>query len=426
MQLAHLLVLPPMEEDPVSTSQSYVIREGQSMILGRSYEADIVIRHPTVSRRHAVLALLPTGLQVTDLGSSNGITLAGEPLQQGSSAMVESGELLEIGDVGVRVSLVHPGGRKRGHTPPPLPTDQFTFVERLGSGSHGAVWAAWQNLLERMVAVKVLHEDFRLDQESEEARRFLREAQICAKVRSPYIVELYDVRIADSIPYLIMELVQGPTALERVQDADLEVAEALGIGADVSQALLVLAEHEIVHRDIKPANVLLAPECAKLTDFGIAKLDQPLAGDLTQSGIGLGSLPYAAPEQVREARVATIQSDLYSLGATLYHLIAGRPAFPARVDSQQELMAVVAKIENEPPTRLRSLNSKCPSALEIVVDRLMSKKPADRGTTREAVRDLLALRSRMRMEGTPAEETQSQARTTEGRGRRRPGGRRGE
>jgi serine/threonine protein kinase len=171
-----------------------------------------------------------------------------------------------------------------------------------------------------------------------------------------------------------MELVQGGSAQDRLMQGPLPIAEALKIGEDVARALEAIAQVGIVHRDVKPQNILLGPGgIAKLSDFGIAK---ELGGRmLTTKGTGLGSLPYAAPEQIRDASSVDPRTDVYGLGATLYHLISGRTPFPSRGIPIVELVRCIL---DKPPLPLRGFRPECPPDVEQLIYEMLAKEPGDR------------------------------------------------
>ncbi|RFU43575.1 hypothetical protein DZF91_00350 [Actinomadura logoneensis] len=222
---------------------------------------------------------------------------------------------------------------------------RYRILGLIGRGGMGRVWRAYDAELGREVAVKEL----RLPEEVEDAERrewyarAEREARAAARLRHPGIVALHDrVTGDDGRPWLVMELVEGPS-LDAVIRADgpLPPARVAAIGRQMLDALATAHAHGIVHRDVKPANVLLDGDRAILTDFGIAALD----GDatLTRSGALLGTPAYMSPEQVR-GRPATPASDLWSLGATLYAAVEGRPPFGGPTHG-----AIFVAIATEPP-----------------------------------------------------------------------------
>ncbi|MBX3472090.1 MAG: protein kinase [Planctomycetes bacterium] len=366
----------------------FVVRLGQSFTVGRGSDVAITIDDERVSRRHAALELRPEGLFVTDLGSRNGTFILGRPLTANQPLLTAPGDVLELGAHRLRLDiqgLDERSRRERQRTQrldePLLPQEEFELLGEIGRGATGRVYAARQRLLDRLVAVKVLRSDLGEDEEGQ--RRFLREARVCVKIDSPYVVQVHDVRMVYGRACLIMELINGPSAKDRLAGGALPIAQVVRIGLDVANALQAAHKVGVVHRDIKPANILLVPDGpAKLSDFGIAKeLDS--VESLTATGEGLGTLAYVSPEQATEARSVTPKTDLYGLGATLYHLAAGRPPFlPTSAK-------VLLEIMDRPPPPVTSFRPDCPSDLAALIHQLLEKDPARRPASAAAAGERL-------------------------------------
>lgn len=355
-----------------------VLHEGQAFEIGRGRRVDIRLEALAVSRRHASIRLGPAGVVVEDLHSRNGTEVDGRPLESGEAVLVEPGSRIGIGPYEV-VPKVLPGEDRQG------PEERERVVELLraegvearycvGRGSTGSVWVGWSEQLARMVAVKLL--DVRLAAESgEDRRRFLREARVCARLDSPHTIRLLDFRIAGDRPLLILEFVAGLSAMERLREGFLELDEVLGVGVHLARALAALEDAGIVHRDIKPSNVLLSADgLAKLSDFGIAR-DLSADTALTQAGVGLGTLAYMAPEQFSEAHRATSAADVYGLGATLYHLLAGRPPFSVLGLRPSEAMERIRSQEAPP---LDEVRPEIPREVAEFIARMLAKRPQER------------------------------------------------
>ena len=252
----------------------------------------------------------------------------------------------------------------------------------LGSGGMGIVWCADDVLLLRPVALKELVFPPWLSEDQRDAicERSLREARAAARINSPHAVRVYDVVEDEGRPFIVMELVLGRTLSDVVHhDGPLAPAEAARIGLAVLDALVAAHAVGVIHRDVKPSNVMIRDDGhVTLTDFGIARTD----GDprITSTGLLLGSPSYVAPELVRGAAPVPA-SDLWSLGATLYTLVEGRPPFERR-EPFITLAAVVA--DEPPPLRTNGL-------LGHVVRRLLAKEPATRPAAAEVRRVLSAL-----------------------------------
>jgi serine/threonine-protein kinase len=247
----------------------------------------------------------------------------------------------------------------------------YKLLHRLGSGGMADVYLAEQISLGRYVAVKVLRpETFRHDVA---VTRFEQEARAAASLIHGHIVQIYEVACVDGLHFLAEEYVAGPSLREWLdRHGPLTPAQALTVLAQVGSALVRAAQQGIVHRDIKPENLLVTPTGdVKVADFGLARVaSDDLA--LTQDGMALGTPLYISPEQ-GQGQTVDARSDLYSLGATLYHLVAGKPPFEAA----SPVAVVVAHIK-EPLTPLRSVRPGVPEPLCGLIERLLAKEPSKR------------------------------------------------
>lgn len=198
--------------------------------------------------------------------------------------------------------------------------DRYELIEVLASGGMATIWRARDTRLERFVALKRPHP---APAESKLHERMEREARAAAGVNHPNLVTMFDTGRDEDGPYLIMELVEGPTLA--APGREIGASEALAIGAQLADALAAVHEAGIVHRDVKPANVILAERGPCLTDFGIASM-QGATGDLTQTGTILATPLYAAPE-VLAGDAPSPASDVFSLSAVVYGLLKGRPPY---------------------------------------------------------------------------------------------------
>ena len=367
-------------------TKRFVIRRGERAVLGRGQSVDIHLDDRGISRRHLEVEVREDGVYLTDLGSSNGTRLGIYDLPPNEPTLHYGEETVFVGDVKLYVRLLDQSAKStaRGLGAAFLPRDEFEVLGVAGRGGSSTVWAARQLLLDRQVAIKTFATD--LAPGSEDHQRFLREARLYTEVRSPYVVELYDIRVGEGVPYLILELVRGPTALARLEQGVVAIPEALTIGEEIARALEAIHKAGIVHRDVKPGNVLLTTQgVAKLGDFGLAKgANDPT---ITAMDLGMGSLSYVSPEQARAAVRATPESDLYGLGATLYHLLSSVPPF--LFDEEEAMVLRLARLEREQPAPLRSLRADCPPELARLVDQLLLKDPARRPGPATRVAELL-------------------------------------
>ena len=203
---------------------------------------------------------------------------------------------------------------------PQLVDDRYELVEVLASGGMATVWRARDTRLNRLVALKRPHP---APAESKVHERVAREARAAAGVNHPNLVTVFDTGVDQDGPYLVMELVAGPSLAAPGREIPLE--EAISIGAQLADALAIVHEAGVVHRDVKPANVILSSDGPRLTDFGIASIEEGTS-ELTLPGTVLATPSYAAPE-VLAGGAPTPASDVFSLAALIYGLIAGVPAF---------------------------------------------------------------------------------------------------
>ena len=295
-----------------------------------------------------LLAEPPTGLSEIDVGAAETVTaLPG--------------------------STPKPRVRTRSGLEIPARLGHFELHEVLGEGGMGAVFRAFDTSLHRDVAIKVL----RAEVASEPAliARFQREARSQARLTHPHITTIYFVGEQDGFPYFAIELVPGGTLADTLRsDEVLAWEQALEYLIQIVSGLRHAHDKGIIHRDIKPANLLLdADGRVKIADFGLAKpIEEGGDVELTAAGSFMGTPQYVAPEQARGEQVDH-RADIYSLGATFYHLLAKRPPFDAPTP-----VGVVMKHASEPLPDLRDFNAHVPPRFRDIIARMMAKSPADR------------------------------------------------
>jgi hypothetical protein len=252
----------------------------------------------------------------------------------------------------------------------------YEIEERIGAGGMGEVYRAYDQRLERMVAVKVLAIDWAGDHEFR--ARFRREARALSKLSHPNVCAVYDVGAENGTDYFVMELLEGETLAARLQRGALE--EAIDVARQTATALATSHRVGVVHRDLKPANIFLTSSGVKLLDFGLARIAQAAAlpsahtvtDALTQRGMVLGMFQYMSPEQVN-GEEADARTDLFSLGVILYEMVTGRRAFAG--DSQATLTASILK--DDPPA-IRAVRPEAPPELDALIRSCLVKKPDDR------------------------------------------------
>jgi serine/threonine protein kinase/tetratricopeptide (TPR) repeat protein len=270
----------------------------------------------------------------------------------------------------VRVHM-DPGSR------PPLKTiGHYQITRTLGQGGMGIVYAAWDNRLNRAVALKTIRAT---DSDPTADERLRREARAGARVNHPNICQLYDMGSEEGQFYIAMELLEGESLASRLEDGPLPLKDAVGIALSVLSALDALHTHGLIHRDLKPSNIFLTPHAVKLLDFGLALSIG--AGDwqtrLTTPGTVVGTPRYLSPEQLLEEPVDH-RTDVFAAGAVLYEMITGRPAFDA--ETMPKLVHAVA-YENPPGLD----GPPAVVAVDRVIHKALAKRPQDRYSSARAM-----------------------------------------
>ena len=252
-------------------------------------------------------------------------------------------------------------------------------------GGMSSVFRAHDRMLERAVALKILHEQFTRDDDYVE--RFRREARSVAQLAHPNIVTVIDRGEQDGRQFIVFEYIEGANLKEVVREGALPIDDVLDLGIQVGRALAFAHNRGIVHRDVKPQNVLLNDERqAKVTDFGIARsLD---VKGVTQTGTVLGTSDYIAPEQARGEQVDP-KTDMYSLGAVLYELLTGEVPYPG-----DNFVAIAMRHLHDPVPSVLDRRPDCPLRLDAAVSTAMAKDPDDRfGSMEELLGELEACRA---------------------------------
>jgi hypothetical protein len=268
---------------------------------------------------------------------------------------------------------------------PGLILGDYQLQDRIGWGGMGAVYRALHLRLGREVALKVIAPPYLSSEEV--MARFYREMRAVGKLDHPYLVRATDARQVGDWHLLVMELLEG-IDLGRLMArlGPLSVADACEMVRQVAEGLEHMHEHGIVHRDIKPSNLMLIRGgTIKVLDLGVARLQEEVADGITPSHLAMGTPDYMAPEQAGDPRAVTPRSDLYSLGCTLYHLLAGQPPFHGSGSPFRKLLGH----QQAPIPPLRPRRPDLPEGLAGVLDRMLAKEPAARpGSAREVAESL--------------------------------------
>ena len=262
---------------------------------------------------------------------------------------------------------------------------RYEMIGLIGKGGMGDVYKARHRMMDRTVALKIINRD--LTQKSEAVDRFHREVKAAAQLSHPNIVTAHDAEQAGELHFMVMEYVDGVDLARTVKERGaLPIAEACDYVRQAASGLQQAHELGMVHRDIKPHNLMVTNDgTVKILDFGLASLAPDSVadadtveahGDLTVAGAIMGTPDFISPEQAEDARQADIRSDIYSLGATLYCLLAGRPPFTD--GSVMHKLESHARVEPEP---LQSLRDDIPAEVVAVISKMMAKNPNERFQT---------------------------------------------
>lgn len=275
-----------------------------------------------------------------------------------------------------------PGGGVSGKIPETI--GRYRLLSRLGGGGMGEVYLARDSLLERNVALKILAPDTAAD--PERMRRFEQEARAAAALNHPNIAHIYEAGEVSGLRFLAMEYVEGRTLAEQIRAGAPDLTSVVDLAVQAADAVAEAHRHGITHRDLKPSNLMVTPRGQlKVLDFGLAKIAGPLrekamatgpnaptrtvAMPITESGAVVGTVHYMSPEQAL-GREVDHRSDIFSLGAVLYEMATGRPAFPGNTAA-----AVFDGILNHTPAPMRDMNPQVPPELERAVFKALEKDP---------------------------------------------------
>jgi len=260
------------------------------------------------------------------------------------------------------------GGRAgaRARFEPGRVIEGFRIVRRLGRGGMGEVYLAYEESLERKVALKVLAEN--LSDDPSLVKRFAREARVAARLNHPNIVTIYSVHEAGDLTFFAMEYIEGESLAHLIErEGPLPVEQALAVAEQAAEALGCAHGAGILHRDVKPSNIMVTPSgVVKVLDFGIAKVLGEKT-ELTRDGTFLGTLSYASPEQCDGVQLDA-RTDIYSLGVVLYEMLAGRLPFEADTP-----LSLIKRIATEKPPDLVLFNPAVPVPVGRLVERMIEK-----------------------------------------------------
>lgn len=298
-------------------------------------------------------------------------------LEQKLSRAKQMSETVILGTAGGRTNastLILEGGQVEK---PML--GRYQVEKELGKGAMGVVYLGRDPKIGRVVAIKTmaLSQEFEPDELEDVKQRFFREAETAGRLNHPYIVTIFDAGEEHDLAYIAMEFLKGKDLAPHAKTGQLlPLPKMLSIAARVAEALSYAHAQSVVHRDIKPANIMYDPEAdsVKVTDFGIARITD---SSKTKTGMVLGTPSFMSPEQLAGQKIDG-QSDLFSLGVTIYQLASG--GLPFQGETMTQLMF---KIANEPPADILALNPTLPDALVAIIDKALAKDKAQRFATGE-------------------------------------------
>lgn len=357
-------------ENGPKKGKRFMLSGSADYVVGRDAESSIILKDRLVSRRHFRIGLANEGEKtffLEDLESANGTFLNGLRIAQ--KKPLQAGDRIQIGET--RLTFLSDGGDPLiGKT-----ISGFEILQCVGRGGMGTVYKARQLSLDRFVALKVLSKHLVADQRF--AKLFHREARAAGRINHPSIVQVYDVDTVaiedEDITFFAMEFMPGGSVEDLINgQGKLDVTRALEITADVARGLQFAEKNGLVHRDIKPGNLMIGETGnVKIVDLGIARQAEEGTKVSQDDGVS-GSPHYISPEQALGKEIDT-GADIYSLGVSLYHMLAGRPPFLGT--SPKEIMIKHVKQAPPPCTEFRPDLSDNVSGL---VDRMIQKKRQDR------------------------------------------------
>ena len=274
----------------------------------------------------------------------------------------------------------------------------YQIIKKLGAGGMGEVYLARDTKLDRKVAIKVLQPDSLAEEKLQ--KPLLREARAAAKLDHPNICAVYDVNEADSFTFIVMQYIEGETLAEKMERKPLEIGTSLGIATQAAEALAEAHAHGVVHRDLKPQNMMITPRGQlKILDFGLAKfthssdsvdLEAPTATVLSSPGNIVGTMPYMSPEQLQGEPIDG-RSDIFSLGVTLYEMLAGKHPF-----KDKSAAMTVSRILRDDPVPTEQFHAQVSPDLQALLSKMLCKDKAERYQSAEQLlTDLRQLPARL-------------------------------
>ncbi len=339
--------------------------------MGRQSNADVQIVDNMASRAHCQVRRDGRLYSLVDLGSRNGTQLNGKKVGE---RLLAFGDRIRVGEVEF-LFVKEPGDVELKDL-----VTKYELHEKLGEGGMGIVYKAQQRSMAREVALKILSPKY--GQKTKWVEQFINEARAAGKLNHQNIIQVHDVGSENEIQFFSMEYVDGPTCMQMLKGhGQLEVEPALEITRQVARALDYAHAHRLIHQDIKPDNIMVGlNEVVKLADLGISKTFDEIAADDGPKKI-MGTPHYMAPEAALGKKVDH-RIDLYSLGATLFHLLSGKTPFHGNTPTE-----VLKAHVMEPIPSLKDLNPLVPADVVALVEKMLVKNPDDRFQTAKAIEE---------------------------------------
>ena len=361
----------------------FALRNGDSLLIGTGPECHVRLNGEEVEPRHGRLRVSGNDILLEDISEDSGMFVNGRRIEK---CALQFGDLILFGRSPIMLSPGLPSAasvlgedmRTREHllerdasTLVGTTIGRYRFVRLLGVGGMAKVLLAEQTSLNRLVAVKLLNKEMLLNKKAVD--RFARESLAGGRLSHPNIVQTYDAGTMGGLLFIAMEYVEGEDVGNLIKRmGQLQLSLALNITLQTARALDFAHENGIIHRDVKPSNIMFCKDRpVKLLDLGIARILDETAPEKRRMGIG--TLVYMPPEQTRDAGNVDHRADIYSLGATLFKMLTGRPPF-----KKKELRATIRSIRKDPMPDPRSVNPEIPEALVRVLERSMEKEPEAR------------------------------------------------
>jgi serine/threonine protein kinase len=361
------------------------------LLIGRSKTTPTRLNDPHVSRVHCQVQLKGGRLVLTDAGSVAGTLVNGVRV---SEHELRAGDVITIGETQIRyqdegaeaTTLAPPSARAPGKLPSPTDLEGKTISHYqvgplLARGASGTIFRARDTKNNMEVALKVLQAD--MAQNEDEMQRFVRAMKTMMPHRHPNLVAIYGAGKTGAYCWVAMEYVDGESAAAMIQRIGvagmLDWRQTLRLAVHIARALAYAEQQHILHRNITPRNILVSnrDKVAKLGDLMLAKaLEGTLAQQITRPGELLGDVNYMSPERTQGTLAVDGRSDVYSLGATIYALLTGRPPFVG-----ESLPEIILKIRQEEPAKPRKMHLAVPDVFEGIVLKMLAKRPEDRVQT---------------------------------------------